>query len=282
MALNKNTVAFHKMHGCGNDFIFIDNRSLGVSEKEMACWANAVCPQAFGVGADGLVFLESPSPGTEADYIWHFFNADGSRAEMCGNASRCAALLAVELGFAGEQHVLGTDAGPVRAVVTPGSDFVTVELPPPGEMRLNLALDVDGVEITTHFTTVGVPHAVSVWEDVASMDIMRFGPCLRFHSTFDPAGTNANFIQIKDQQNILLRTYERGVESETFACGTGAAASVLVAHALGLTGPDVHVKTSGGEVLRITLENGRALMGGKAIKVYDGVLHLDSVGLSQP
>ena len=282
MTLNNNIVAFHKLHGCGNDFVFIDNRTLGVAEKEMARWAAAVCPRAFGVGADGLVFLESPPPDAEADYIWHFFNADGSRAEMCGNASRCAARLAVELGFAGEEHVLGTDAGPVRAVVTPGSEMVTVELPLPGETRLNLSLEVDGVEMTTHFTTMGVPHAVSIHEDVASVDIARFGPGLRHHPSFAPAGTNANFIQIKDRQNILLRTYERGVENETFACGTGAAASVLVSHALGLTGPEVHVTTSGGEVLRITLEDGRAFLGGKAVKVYDGVLHLDSVGLSRP
>ena len=121
-------IAFTKMHGSGNHFVLLDNRSLRAPRADMAEWARRICAPGFGVGADGLIFLDLAPAGSGADTMWHFYNADGSRAEMCGNGSRCAARLAMELGMAGPRHVLLTDAGPIHAAVDPDSDQVKVQL----------------------------------------------------------------------------------------------------------------------------------------------------------
>jgi diaminopimelate epimerase len=244
----------------------------------MADWARALCPRAFAVGADGLIFLE-PTPEAETAYRWHFFNADGSRAEMCGNASRCAARLAVELGLAGPEHSFGTDAGPIQARVLEGG-VAKVQLTPPEGLALGEELTVDGTLMTVHFVNTGVPHAVVVCEDVAAVDVAAKGAAIRYHEHFAPAGTNANFIQATARDALLLRTYERGVEGETYACGTGAAASLVVANALGLVGSSARVTTSGGEVLTVSLENGSVFLQGMAVKVYEGTLEPAMFGLS--
>jgi len=275
-----NSVTFHKMHGCGNDFILIDNRSLGIPEPLMAPWARALCPRAFAVGADGLIFLEQ-TDDTEAAYRWHFFNADGSRAEMCGNASRCAARLAVELGMAPESHTLLTDAGPIRARLLEAAR-VKVQLTDPRDMALNLALDVAGRSLEVHYVDSGVPHAVIFCTDAAAEDISVLGPGLRHHPHFAPRGANANIAQVLDDSHMLLRTFERGVEGETHACGTGAVAAVFLAHTLGLTGPGVDVTTSGKEVLTIDIDNGSVFLTGTAIKVYQGELQPRALGLPLP
>ncbi len=272
---------FHKMHGCGNDFIFIDNRELRVPRAAMPVWAVALCRRAFGIGADGLVFLDLP-PATlspKPDYIWHFYNADGSRADMCGNASRCAALLAARLDIAPPRHVLGTDAGPVRAEVDLLTGTACVELPAPKDLRLNIALTLAGMRSIAHFVNTGVPHAVIFVPDAAAVDIATLGPALRYHDAFKPAGANADFAQIVDKGTILLRTYERGVEGETYACGTGAAAAALAAHKLGLTEAAVQVHTSGKECLGISLEGNAVFLSGKAVHVFSGVLTPGAVEL---
>lgn len=275
-------VAFTKMHGSGNHFVLLDNRSLGVPEADMARWARKVCAPGFGVGADGLIFLEAAPAGSGAHTRWHFFNADGSRAEMCGNGSRCAGRLAVELGLAGPEHVLLTDAGPIRVAVDPDSDQVKVQLTPPRDLALDIPLPLDGERLTAHFVNTGVPHAVVECGDAAGVDVKKLGRTLRFHPHFAPAGTNVNFIQATERDALVLRTYERGVEDETYACGTGAAAAALVAHALGLVGTAVAVTTSGGEVLRIFLENDAVHLQGPAVTVYTGRLRAASVGIELP
>lgn len=273
-------ITFHKMHGCGNDFALIDNRGYKVPVEHMAAWARIVCPRAFSVGADGLIFLEEAPTGTEGSpsYRWHFYNADGSRAEMCGNASRCAARLAVELGIAPEKHSFLTDAGVIRAQLL-DADTVRVQLTDPQGMVLDTALDVAGDALHVHFVDSGVPHAVIFVDDAKTQDIKRLGPALRYHEHFAPKGTNANIAQIKDTGSLYLRTYERGVEGETHACGTGAVAASLLANALGLTGEKVGVTTSGGEQLTVELENGKVFLTGKAVKVYTGTLQPAVLGL---
>jgi diaminopimelate epimerase len=275
-------IAFTKMHGSGNHFVLLDNRSLRVPEADMSHWARKVCAPGFGVGADGLIFLEAAPASSGAHTRWRFFNADGSRAEMCGNGSRCAGRLAVQLGLAGPEHVLLTDAGPIRVAVDPDSDQVKVQLTPPRDLALDIPLQVDGERLTAHFVNTGVPHAVVECGEVARVDVQKLGRSLRFHPHFAPAGTNVNFIQATQRDALLLRTYERGVEDETYACGTGAAASALVAHSLGLVGTTVAVATSGGEVLRIFLENGTVFLQGPAVTVYTGRLLAASVGLALP
>jgi diaminopimelate epimerase len=276
------TVPFFKMHGSGNDFVLLDNRSLGLPREAMAQWARRICRTAFGVGADGLILLNRAPAGAPADYVWDFYNADGSRAAMCGNGSRCAARLAYELGMAGREHVLGTDAGPIRARVNPQAGTVRVQLTPPHGLTLDTALDVDGRQCTVHFVDTGVPHAVLFPEGLAALDVRALGRALRTHPHFAPAGTNVNFARVDAPDAMTLRTYERGVENETYACGTGAAATVLVANALGLVGEEVRVTTSGGEVLQIGLENGTVFLEGPAVTTYRGEMFLDSLGLTLP
>lgn len=272
------TVNFHKMQGCGNDFVAIDNRELGIPTEDMPKWAKQVCARAFGVGADGIFFLED-APRPEENYRWQFYNADGSRAEMCGNASRCAAKLAYLTGMAPKRHVLGTDAGPVQAEVLGEGERIRVKLGPAVAPELNIPLDIDGEKLSAHFTVAGVPHAVIIAPDAAAVDIKTLGPAVRYHSHFAPAGTNVNFLQLSEQGPHLLRTYERGVEDETYACGTGSCASLILANALGLAGESAEFKTSGGEILGVQLaEDGVILEGGAQI-VFAGQLNLEAVGL---
>ncbi|WP_408639930.1 diaminopimelate epimerase [Desulfovibrio subterraneus] len=281
MNRNMNAVPIHKMQGCGNDFVFIDNRKLALPVSAMADWAKKVCRRAFGVGADGLVFLEE-APDASVDYRWHFYNADGSRAEMCGNASRCAGLLAVKLGFAGPVHTFGSDAGPIRAEVDVENCEVKVQLTPPKGLELNKSVDMPGLEGTIHFVNTGVPHAVYIHDDAAGLNVKTLGAHVRYHAAFAPAGTNANFVTVLDRNSIHLRTYERGVEDETYACGTGAAAGVVVTNALGLTESSVNVRSSGGEILGISIENGCVHLKGKALNVYSGEMYLEALGLTLP
>ncbi len=278
--MTRPSLFFYKMHGSGNDFILVDNREAHLSPTAMPVWARALCKRSFGVGADGFIVLGPAPEPAEVDYVWHFFNADGSRAEMCGNGSRCAARLAFELGLAPQDHVLGTDAGPIKARVLPDTGEVKVQLTPHFGMVLDKPLELgEHGLVTVHFVNTGVPHAVIVSDDVASVNVARLGPAVRFHDTFAPAGANANFIQIRDRGTMLLRTYERGVEAETYACGTGAAAAVVVAQKLGLCDRQVTVTTSGREELIVTLEDGSVYLQGKAVLVYKGEVFPDSVGL---
>lgn len=272
------TQFFYKMQGSGNDFIVIDNRAKTISPELMPRWAKALCPHAFSIGADGIIFLELDDSG-QAATRWHFFNADGSRAEMCGNGSRCATLLAHKLGMAPAEHLMLTDAGTVHAQVFPEAGEVEVQLTPARDMALNFTLDLGGETVTSHFANTGVPHAVIVTDDVKSLDVKGLGAKVRYHGHFAPAGTNANFIQILSREELLLRTYERGVENETHACGTGAAASVAVAHALGLCDAKANVTTSGSEVLGIRVQGSDIFLRGKALLVYKGEFCPAALGL---
>ncbi|WP_449242997.1 diaminopimelate epimerase [Desulfovibrio sp.] len=275
-----NGVPFHKMQGCGNDFVVIDNRSARVPEADMAEWARKVCRKAFGVGADGLFFLEDAPADSGLAYRWHFYNSDGSRAEMCGNASRCAARLAHAIGLAPERHSFGTDAGPIAAEVFPASGLVKVQLTPPRDLTLDIDLSLDADILRLHFVVMGVPHAVFFVEDVAAVNVRKLGHDIRFHGRFAPAGTNVNFVQVQDKGRMLLRTYERGVEDETYACGTGAAASQIVAASLGLTGPSAALTTTGGETLGVSLEDGKVFLQGAAELTFRGELFPRALGLS--
>ncbi len=271
-------VVFYKMQGSGNDFILFNNTSLRLPVNQMALWAKTLCPRAFAVGADGMIFLDS-SDNQELDFVWHFFNSDGSRAEMCGNGSRCAALLAYKTGLAGRKQVFGTDAGPIKAMVQ-DDELVTVQLTSPADIKLNNELVMeDGREVIIHQVNTGVPHVVVVCEKVTMVDIQKLGRAIRFHRQFSPAGTNVNFIQVVDKGSVMLRTYERGVEDETFACGTGAAASALAGGSLGLLQSPVKVTTSGGEELEINFSGNDVFLTGKAAIVYKAELMRETFGL---
>jgi len=272
---------FYKLQGCGNDFVALDNRVLRLPEALMAEWARRICPRAFGVGADGLFFLDHPTDSA-ADYCWHFFNADGSRAEMCGNASRCAGRLAHALGLAGVRQRLATDAGVIAIEVLPDSGQVKVQLTSPRDLALGAQLRVLGRETEVHFVNTGVPHAVIFVDDVREVDVAGVGRALRFHEHFAPAGTNVNFAQVLDSARVLVRTYERGVEAETLACGTGVSAVQVVSSALGRTGERVENTTTGGEILVTSLEAGSVFLQGAAELTFTGEVNIPALGLPLP
>jgi diaminopimelate epimerase len=272
-------VPFYKLQGCGNDFVAIDNRVLRLPKELMAEWARKICPRAFGVGADGLFFLELPASGVAVDYVWHFYNADGSRAEMCGNASRCVGRLAHALGLGGVRHVLGSDAGPIAIAVDAAAGLVKVQLTEPKDLALNIPLNVLGNDVEVHFVNTGVPHAVILVEKTSDVDLPALGRAVRFHERFAPAGTNVNFVQVLDRGRTLVRTYERGVEAETYACGTGVCAVQVVLSALGLAEDELANTTTGGEVLTTSLEGGRVYLKGAAELTFTGELNVSALDL---
>jgi len=216
-------VAFAKMSGAGNDFILIDNRD-GTIGTEAAELARRLCRRRLSLGADGLILIEQ-SP--KADYAWRFYNSDGSLAEMCGNGARCAARFAFRNGIAGPSMRFETIAGLIRAEIQ--GNLVSVGLTAPGPLEQDVVLDLSHGRVAVDRIDTGVPHAVVFVDDAAAVDAVRLGREIRLHPAFAPAGTNVDFAAVKAPGLLALRTYERGVEDETLACGTGAVATALAA-----------------------------------------------------
>jgi len=237
---------FTKMNGAGNDFVVVDNRrgEVRLSAGQIA-W---LCDRHRGVGADGLLTVE-PS-GSEADFRMRYYNADGGEADMCGNGARCFARFAARLlPQAPASLTFDTPAGRIHAVFSGG--LVTITMSAPHGLRPPSELDLAGERATVHFLNTGVPHAVVFVEDAGAVDIARLGSALRWHEAFAPKGTNANFAQALSPGNLVLRTFERGVEGETLACGTGVCAAALLHHlAAGAPSP-VSVQVRGGETLAV-------------------------------
>jgi diaminopimelate epimerase len=243
-------IAFEKMSGTGNDFVLIDNREICIPEGEQPGLAKQLCRRMFSVGADGLIFIEESKV---ADFKWNFYNADGSPAEMCGNGARCAARFAYQHGIAGKKMTLETLAGIVEAQICEGDDVVMVKMPPPHDFRLELSLSLDENEYPVTFVNTGVPQAVIFVDDI-DVPVKKWGRKVRFHKLFEPGGTNANFVKLLPDGKLKVRTYERGVEDETMACGTGAVAAALYAAMLkGMDSP-IEVVTSGGGTLTILFD----------------------------
>lgn len=242
----KYPIPFVKMSGTGNDFIIIDHREPFIRPEDQSDFARLVCRRKFSVGADGLILIENSET---ADFCWQFYNGDGSRAEMCGNGARCAARFAFEKGIAPEAMRFETTAGEIEAFML--GETVKIRLTAPEDLRLNISLPVGRVEQILHFINTGVPHTVILVNDAGMVPVADWGREIRFHEKFQPAGTNANFVQVLPSDTLMVRTYERGVEGETMACGTGAVASALVASLLEQAKPPVTVITSGGEQLTI-------------------------------
>jgi diaminopimelate epimerase len=242
-------IPFTKLSGTGNDFIIIDHREPFITEADQSDFARLVCRRRFSVGADGLILIENSAT---ADFRWQFYNGDGSRAEMCGNGARCAVRFAYEKNIAQAAMRFETDAGEIEAFVLGASaDSVKIRLTAPEDLRLNIPLSIGRMEQTLHFINTGVPHTVVLVKDAAMAPVADWGREIRIHADFQPGGTNANFTQVLANDTLMVRTYERGVEGETMACGTGAVASALVAALLEQANPPVTVITSGGEQLTI-------------------------------
>jgi len=265
-------IPFFKMNGSGNDFILIDNRQGVLNADHLGDFVARVCARKVSAGADGLLLIE---PSKRADFRWRFFNSDGSEAEMCGNAGRCAARFAVLKGIAAEKLSFETLAGIIEAEVY--GRRVKLQMVQPTGLALDLAVRIDDQDHRLHFINTGVPHAVELVEEITSVVVKELGRKIRFHPRFQPAGTNANFVQPIDRSHLKVRTYERGVEDETLACGTGAVASALIAAAKGLADSPVEVETRGGEILSIYFHprgDGfeKAFLEGDTRVVYEGNL----------
>jgi diaminopimelate epimerase len=248
-------IPFWKMSGCGNDFVVIDNRAGIVPADAAGALTKAVCRHRVSVGADGVVLIQTAAPNNCADFDWRYINADGNDGEFCGNGSVCGARFAYLNGIAPADCTFSTASGLVRAHVseTPNDPRVTIAIADPGAPSLHRVIDVLGRSVEMHAITVGVPHAVMVVEDadafLPGVDFVAFGRAVRLHSFFAPAGVNFNAISVHPDGALRMRTYERGVEDETLACGSGSIASAVIATALGLSQPPTTVITSSGRPL---------------------------------
>ena len=259
------------MHASGNDFILIDNRAGQVS-GDLPGFVKKVCRPHYSVGADGLILIE---PSESADFRWRFFNMDGGEVEMCGNGSRCAAKFACMKGIAGHSLKFETLAGLIRAEVMDGT--VKVQLTRPFGYRPEVAVDLGGTARVGSFINTGVPHVVYLVDDLEAVDILKEGAATRYNGLFEPEGTNANFVKVTGPKTLSVRTYERGVEGETLACGTGATAAALVAGAKGLVTSPVTLLTRGGTELKVYFEwdgaeFGDVFLEGDAVLVYQGAI----------
>ncbi len=239
-------IEFYKMSGSGNDFIIIDNRNNIVDESDLSNFIVNVCRRKMSVGADGVILVENTG---NADFKWRFFNSDGSVAEMCGNGARCVARFAYLNNIAGSNMSFETLAGLVKAEVI--EERVKVKMTDPFDLETDDTIELkNGVTSICRLNT-GVPHVVMVKNSIDDIDIVKIGREIRYHDRFSPAGTNVNFVCHVKGNTIAIRTYERGVEDETLACGTGAVASAIVmARKMKLDSP-LSVLTRSGEYLNI-------------------------------
>ena len=240
-------VEFTKMNGAGNDFVLIDNREqkLKLSPDQV----RRLCHRQRGIGADGL-FLLVPAKSGKADWAWEFYNSDGSTAEMCGNGARCFARFVAAKTGAKNQTSFETGAGIIKATFQ--GERVTVNLTQPKDLRLDQWLPIASGKLQLHCINTGVPHAVTFVPDADKAMVQQLGPEIRHHEHFAPKGTNVNFVQVLEPSSIRVRTYERGIEGETLACGTGVTASALISASVrGFTSP-VKVQVQGGDRLEVS------------------------------
>lgn len=239
---------FTKMNGAGNDFVVVDNRrkDLPLSRETIA----RLCDRHRGVGADGLLAVE-PAEGA-ADFRMRYYNADGGEAEMCGNGARCFTRYAGRLAGMTGRIRFETQAGIISAEFV--GDLVCLAMSDPQGLVLNESIALKNTTLAVHSVNTGVPHAVVVVDDLEATPVQEYGAGIRFHAHFAPRGTNANFIKPLDAQAIAIRTYERGVEGETLACGTGVTASALIFHELTGAKSPVAVRVRGGDTLHVGFE----------------------------
>lgn len=251
-----NKIPFMKLSGAGNDFVIINNlnKTIDSTSQDFMSFVTKICQRRMSVGADGILLVESADDVAPEDvnFRMRYYNADGGEVETCGNGARCISKFAYLNGIVSEKMRFLTNAGIYEAEVV--GDNVKVGMSDPTDIRINVPLTLkDGVH-TVGFANSGVPHVVFFVDDLESADVFDLGQQTRYHNDFKPAGTNANFINIHSQELIEIRTYERGVENETLACGTGSIASAIVSAKLGKVQSPVSVRTASGVILKIHFE----------------------------
>ena len=269
-------IPFYKVAGAGNDFIVIDNRKKKISDKKLPEFVTKVCERRMSVGADGVLLIEESK---KTDFVMRIVNPDGSEVEMCGNGARCVAKVAYETGIASSQMSFKTKAGIIEAEIV--SDDVRLKMSDPFDLVLNYELEVDNRLLTVSSLNTGVPHVVMHLLDLEKVDIISIGRALRYHERYQPAGTNVNFVKYHKDGSIDVRTYERGVEDETLACGTGMTASAIITGILKKVKPPIEVYARSGDQLSVDFTiagKGKitdVYLTGPADIVYKGELFLD-------
>ena len=266
---------FTKMNGAGNDFILFDNRTgeIDLDHNQIA----HLCDRHRGIGADGILLLELPR--NRADFRMRYFNADGGEAEMCGNGARCFARFANKVAGQMETISFETPAGAISAELK--GDLVRLRMTDPTDLRLSVKLSMAAENKTVHFINSGVPHVVIPVANIQDADVRHIGAAVRYHEMFSPNGTNVNFMEKRGGSEIAIRTYERGVEDETLACGTGIVASALIfAASENCEGP-ITVLARGGDELRVSFERDRdqfhnVTLTGPAEFVFEGTIEIQT------
>ena len=265
------TLSFTKMNGAGNDFVVIDNRDLNINltAEQIAL----LCDRHRGIGADGLLAVEPAESG--ADVKFRYYNADGGEAEMCGNGARCFGRYASRtLGGERDELSFETIAGTLNARFI--GNEVCIDMSDPFNLEMNSPVNIDSLGAQVHNLNTAVPHAVAFVDDLESTDIIKNGAAIRYHDHYLPKGTNANFVGVLAPDHLAVRTYERGVENETLACGTGITACALIHHLLTGTPSPIRINVRGGDTLSIGFEPrsdqtfSKVTLTGPADFVFDG------------
>jgi diaminopimelate epimerase len=267
-------IKFTKMSGAANDFIVIDNfnKKIKLSARQI----EAICRRRFSAGADGLIMIEKSFKNY--DFYMRFFNNDGKEAEMCGNGGRCAARFAYIKKYASKKMEFLAKDGPHKALIVK-NNIVKLKMIEPYNMKLNIKIKIKNKIIKGHYLNTGVPHFVIFVKDLEKLDIFNIGREIRFHKLFAPQGTNVNFIQ-KINDMFFIKTYERGVEAETFACGTGATASAIIVNQLTNEKSPITLKAKGG-LLKVYFKKDNTgysdvWLEGNANIIYEGILNKEA------
>ncbi|MDR1259806.1 MAG: diaminopimelate epimerase [Endomicrobium sp.] len=268
-------VNFSKLTAAGNDFILIDNRNAIVSKLKYEFFAKKFCNRRYSIGADGLIFVEG---SIHNDFKMKYLNSDGSCASMCGNGGRSVAKFAYSLGIVGPKMIFETDAGLVNAEIL-SKDIVKLGLYSPKDLKLNIDVEIECKKFNVDFINTGVPHAVVFVDDIENIDILKYGKVIRYHKIFAPDGVNVNFVKIIENNTLFVRTYERGVEDETLACGTGITASGIISVIKNFAKSPVNIIARGGDMLSVSFKNvnneiSDVILKGPAIVAFKGIIEI--------
>ena len=264
---------FVKMNGAGNDFVMLDNRAgnLQLDQAQIA----QLCDRHRGIGADGVLILEPAANG--ADFRMRYYNADGGEAEMCGNGARCFARFADRMAGPREQVSFETPAGVIGAKLN--GETVTLRMSDPKDFEPDVEISVKGAVVSGSYIDSGVPHMVVPVPSIEDVNVRELGSAIRHHERFVPRGANVNFLEQRGATEIAIRTYERGVEDETLACGTGVVASALIFAAAGeLAGP-IRVLVRGGDTMAVDFQRDGnrftdVTLSGPADFVFEGTVNI--------
>ena len=270
----------------GNDFLIVDNRDNNLSGiiKDFKEFAKIACRRKHSIGADGLLVLQDSK---SADFRMRIFNPDGSEVTMCGNGIRCSSLYAYDRKWCGDIMTIETGAGILEAQIMGDisttereglTGGVKIKMTPPKDIKLDNSIGVGKTIMNINSVNTGVPHAIHFVDDIEKYPVKNVGSKIRYHKFFEPDGTNVDFVEIKDKSNIVVRTYERGVEDETLACGTGIVASAIISHLVEDIVSPVSVLTRSGDIVKVYFKKERngfssVYLEGKAHIVFEGGMH---------